>query len=87
MCKSQERGTLLIVTGNQVVLFLLRISWLQWDWSTPLQVHVAGNDLRMRLKELAATRVWSAPLNLMRVLYEGSHKEIIDDQKAKTTKA
>lgn len=30
---------------------------------------------------------WSAPLNLMRVLYEGSHKEIFDDQKAKTTKA
>ncbi len=30
---------------------------------------------------------WSAPLKRMRVLYEGSHKEIIDDQKAKTTKA
>ena len=31
--------------------------------------------------------LWSAPLKRMRVLYEGSHKEIIDDQKAKTTKA
>ena len=30
---------------------------------------------------------WSAPLTRMRVLYAGSHKEIIDDQKAKTTKA
>jgi len=30
---------------------------------------------------------WSAPLKRMRVLYEGSHKEIFDDQKAKTTKA
>jgi len=28
---------------------------------------------------------WSAPLKRMRVLYEGSHKEIFDDQKAKTT--
>ncbi len=31
--------------------------------------------------------VWNAPLKRMHVLYEGSHKEIIDDQKAKTTKA
>ena len=36
-----------------------------------------------RIKKLR----WTAPLKRMRVLYEGSHKEIFDDQKAKTTKA
>lgn len=31
--------------------------------------------------------LWSAPQELMRAVYEGSHKETFDDQEAKTTKA
>ena len=41
----------------------------------------------VRLFDFLPNVFWSAPLKRMRVLYEGSHKEIIDDQKAKTTKA
>lgn len=38
-------------------------------------------------RALGKVTKWSAPLKLIRVLYEGSHKEIFDDEKAKTTKA
>ena len=37
-------------------------------------------------KQASLTVCWSAPLKRIRVLGEGSHMEILDDQRAKTTK-
>ena len=66
-----------------------KIQWHFGVWERRL-----GNDSaigRAVGKPLGAENLtdslWSAPLKRMRVLHEGSHKEIFDYEKAKTTKA